>query len=154
VRIQFPTAAAEVGKPYFFMGDKKLSVNIWQWKASDKLDSEFIAMGPENMIQQEKQDVKVIADYTNGRYRVLFRRPLSTGSEKHTVFEVGKFMPFSVTVYDGRNNEENKKGAISAWYYLVLEPPTPSKVYIYPPIAFLLFLGIGFMLHKNVKKKG
>lgn len=154
VRIQFPTAVIVSGKPYFFMGDKKLSVNLWQWKASDNLGSEFIATGPENVTQQEKQDVKVIATYTDGRYRVLFRRPLNTGNEKHTVFEIGKFMPFSVTLYDGRNNEENKKGAISAWYYLVLEPPTPSKVYIFPPIAFLIFLGIGFILHKNVKKKG
>jgi DMSO reductase family type II enzyme heme b subunit len=154
VRIQFPTAVTAGGKPYFFMGDKKQSVNLWQWKASDNLGSEFIATGPENVTQQEKQDIKVTAAYTDGRYRILFRRPLNTGNEKHTVFEIGKFMPFSITVFDGRNNEENKKGAISAWYYLVLEPPTPPKVYIFPPVAFLIFLGIGFLLHKNVKKKG
>ena len=61
-------------------------------------------------------------------------------------------MPCSISLYDGRNNEENKKGAISAWYYLMLEPPTPVTVYVFPVIAFLVVFGIGFLLHKNLKK--
>ncbi len=152
-RIQFPTKPTEGSRPYLFMGNKKLGVNIWQWKASDNLGVELTAAGPENIAQQEKQDVKVIGTYTDGLYRILFRRSLNTGDEKHTVFESGKFMPFAVTLYDGRNNEQDKKGAISAWYYMIPEPPTPAKVYIYPPIVFLIFLGIGFILHKNLKKK-
>jgi DMSO reductase family type II enzyme heme b subunit len=153
-RIQFPTKQTEGARPYLFMGDKKLGVNIWQWKASDNQGTEFIAGGPDNVTQQEKQDVKVAGTYTDGLYRILFRRSLNTGDEKHTIFEIGKFMPFAVTLYDGRNNEQDKKGAISAWYYMMLEPSTPVKVYIYPPVAFLIFLGIGFMLHKKTKKKG
>ncbi len=153
-RIQFPTKQTEGVRPYLFMGDKKLGVNIWQWKTSDDHGTEFIASGPDNIAQQEKQDVKVIASFTDGRYRALFRRSLSTGNEKHTVFEIGQFMPFAVTLYDGRNNEQDKKGAVSAWYYLVLEPPTPSRVYILPLLAFLAFLGIGLILRKTVRKKG
>jgi DMSO reductase family type II enzyme heme b subunit len=153
VRIQFPTVMTEGGKPYFFMGDKRLSVNLWQWKASEDPVSEFIAAGAENAAPQEKQDVKVIASYVDGRYRVLFRRALNTGDEKHTVFEIGKFMPFSVALFDGRNKEENNKGAISAWYYLMPEPPMPATVYLYPPIAFILVLGIGFLLHKRLPRK-
>jgi DMSO reductase family type II enzyme heme b subunit len=152
-RIQFPLKMTEGARPYFFMGDKKLAVNGWQWKTSDNLANEFIAAGPEEVTQQEKQDVKVIASYNDGQYRVLFTRLLNTGDEKHTVFEIGKFMPFSVMLYDGRNHEEGKKGAISAWYYLVLEPPTPASVYIFPPMVFLLFLGIGFLLQKTVKNR-
>ncbi len=152
-RIQFPTKAPEAAKPYLFMGDKKLGVNIWQWKASDNLPVEFTAAGPENLTQQEKQDVKVTAAFMDGRYRVMFRRLLNSGDENHTVFEVGKFMPFSITLYDGRNNESDKKGAISAWYYLVPEPATPAKVYMLPPLVFLVILGIGFMLHKKLRKK-
>jgi DMSO reductase family type II enzyme heme b subunit len=153
VRIQFPTAATEGGRPYFLLGDKRLSVNLWQWKASDNLGSEFIAAGAENVTQQEKQDVKVIASFSDGRYKIVFRRLLNTGNEKHTVFEIGKFMPFSVTLFDGRDHEENNKGAISAWYYMILEPPTPAKVYIFPPIAFLIALGFGVLLNKKLPKK-
>ncbi len=150
-RIQFPLKTVEGTRPYFFMGDKKLGVNVWQWKASDNFGNEFIATGPDNITQQEKQDVKVMSSYTDGAYRVLFTRPLNTGDEKHAVFEIGKFMPFSVTLYDGRNNEADKKGAISAWYYMMLEPPMPMTVYVFPPIVFLIFLGIGLLLHKTVE---
>jgi DMSO reductase family type II enzyme heme b subunit len=152
-RIQFPTKTSEGAKPYLFMGDKKLGVNIWQWKAPDTLAVEFTATGPENLTQQEKQDVKVTAAFSDGRYRVLFRRLLNSGDENHTVFEIGKFMPFSVALYDGRNNEAGKKGAISAWYYMVPEPPMPARVYMFPPVVFLIALGVGFMLHKKVRKK-
>ncbi len=153
-RIQFPTKASEGALPYFFMGDRKLGVNLWQWKASDNLGVELMAGGTENVTQQEQQDMKVTASYTDGLYRVMFRRPLQTADKNDTVFEAGKFTPFSVTLYDGRNGEENKKGAISAWYYLVLEPPTPATVYILPFVSFSVFLVLGLMLHKIVRKKG
>ncbi len=152
-RIQFPSAPSEGALPYFFGGDKKLGVNIWQWKASDNLGVEFNSKGPSDLVQQEKQDMQVIPSYKEGLYRIMFRRPLNTGDKDDAVFEVGKFMPFEVTLYDGRNNDENVKGAISAWYYMVLEPPTPVKVYVLPPVAFLVFLGIGIVLHKTVRKK-
>ncbi len=153
-RIQFPSRVPEGAQPYFFMGNKKLGVNIWQWKASDNLGVEFAATGTEQVTQLEKQDIKVVASYTDGLYRIMFRRSLNTGDKEKTAFEIGTFMPFAVTLYDGRNNEENKKGAISAWYYMVLEPPMPATVYILPPAAFLLVLGIGLILHRNVRKKG
>jgi DMSO reductase family type II enzyme heme b subunit len=151
-RIQFPSKESTAAEPYFFMGDKKSAVNIWQWKASDNLGVEFTAQGPDNMTQQEKQDMKVIPAYKDGQYRIIFRRALNTGDKEDAVFESGKFTPFEVTLYDGRDDEENKKGTISAWYYMILEPETPVKVYVYPPIAFFVFLGIGLILHKRLKK--
>jgi DMSO reductase family type II enzyme heme b subunit len=153
-RIQFPAKTKEGAKPYFFMGDKKLAVNIWWWKASGDVGVEFNAHGTEDVTQQEKQDVKVVPAFKDGQYRVIFRRELNTGDKDDTVFEAGKFIPFSVTLYDGRNGEQENKGAISAWYYMMLEPPTSPKVYIFPPIVFLIVLGIGIMLQKSVKKKG
>jgi DMSO reductase family type II enzyme heme b subunit len=153
-RIQFPAKTTEAARPYFFMGDKKLGVNIWQWKASDNLGIEYAAAGPDTLSQQEQQNMKAIPSYTEGLYRMVFRRALNTGVKSDTLFEIGKFMPFAVTLYDGRNSEENKKGAISAWYYMVLEPPVPPSVYILPPVVFLVFLCIGLLLHKNVRKKG
>lgn len=152
-RIQFPVKPSEGSLPYFFMGNKKSVVNIWQWTASDNLGMEFTAEGPDKLTQQEHQDVKVVSSYQDGLYRVMFTQPLSIGDKDATQFGIGKFTPFSVALYDGRNDEENKKGAISAWYYLVLEPPTPATVYIYPPLAFMAFLGFGVLLHKTVKKK-
>ncbi len=153
-RIQFPSKSSEGAEPFFLMGDKRLAVNIWQWKASDNLAVEFNAQGPLALTQQEKQDIQVVPSYKDGLYRIMFKRALQTGDKDDTAFEVGKFTPFAVTLYDGRNDEENNKGAISAWYFMVLEPPTPDKVYVLPPIAFIAVLGIGLVLRKSVKKKG
>jgi DMSO reductase family type II enzyme heme b subunit len=136
------------------MGDKKAAVNIWQWKASDNLAVEFNAQGPSALTQQEKQDIQVVPSYKEGMYRIMFKRALQTGDKDDTAFEVGKFTPFAVALYDGRNDEENNKGAISAWYFMELEPPTPVKVYVLPPIAFIAVFGIGLVLRKSVKKKG
>src|SRR6202142_3173837 len=144
-RIQFPSKSSEGTEPFFLMGDKKSAVNIWQWKASDNLGVEFNAHGPLALMQQEKQDIQVVPSYKDGLYRIMFKRALQTGDKDDTTFEVGKFTPFAVTLYDGRNDEENNKGAISAWYFMVLEPPTPAKVYVLPPIAFIAVLGIGLV---------
>lgn len=123
--MQFPQKIQEgAEKPYFYMGDKRRAVNIWQWKASEDSAKEYIAKGPEEVVtEQERQDVRATATYTDGLYRVIFKRPLNTGDSEDTVFEVGRFIPFTVTLYDGRNKEEGNKGVISAWYYLMLEPP-------------------------------
>ncbi len=153
VHVQFPTKMTEGARPYFFLGDKKLGVNVWQWKASDNIGVEYTAAGPDNVTQQEKQEVKSVSTYTDGQYRVLFRRALNAADEKHTPFASGKFVPFTVALYDGRNNEQDKKGAISAWYYLMLEPPTPAKVYLLPPVVFLAVLGLGVLLSRSVQNK-
>jgi DMSO reductase family type II enzyme heme b subunit len=153
-RIQFPSKSSEGVEPFFLMGDKKSPVNIWQWKASDNLGVEFNAQGPSAFVQQEKQEIQVVPAYKDGLYRIMFKRALNTGDKDDTVFEAGKFTPFAVTLLDGRNDEENSKGAISAWYFMVLEPPIPLKVYVLPPIAFFVVLGIGLVLRKSVKMKG
>lgn len=152
-RIQFPlktTGGSE--KPYFFMGDKKMPVNIWQWKASDSSAAELNARGPVEVSQQEKQDVKVVAAYNDGLYRVIFRRALNTNDKEDAAFEIGRFIPFSVAVYDGRNGEDGIRGSISAWYYAMLEPPMPVKVYILPPVVSLAVLGLGMILHRRLRK--
>jgi DMSO reductase family type II enzyme heme b subunit len=135
------------------MGDRKLAVNIWQWKASDNLAVELNAQGPGSVSQQEKQDVKVTGAYKDGLYRVVFTRLLDTKDQGDPVFELGKFIPLAVTLYDGRNNEENTKGAISGWYYMMLEPPSSLQVYVLPPLAFLVVLGILMGLRKKLAKK-
>jgi DMSO reductase family type II enzyme heme b subunit len=153
-RLQFPSKIPESSeKPYFFMGDKKLGVNTWLWKASDTLGVEVNAKGPTGITQQEKQDVKVTAAYKDGLYRIIFRRLLNTGDPDDPVFEIGEFIPFAVTLYDGQNHEENNKGAISAWYYLMLEPPTSLKAFVLPPLAFLATLGAGLTLRRKLRKK-
>lgn len=150
-RVQFPARMAEGLRPYFFMGDGKQGVDIWQWMASDNQGKEFLAHGVTDMAAPDKQTIQTSAAFKDGRYRVLFRRPLHIDEKDRPAFEVGQFMPFAITLYDGRNDEQNTKGAISAWYFMVLEPPMPVKVYVFPLLAFVLALSIGMLLHNRLK---
>lgn len=154
VKIQFPINTKPGEKPYFFLGDKKNPVYIWSFNLSDNKGIEFNAKGPGNLTQQDLQDMRAEGIYKDGLYRVLFRRPLSTKDENDIQIEAGKFIPFSIQVYDGRNKEEGNRATISAWYYMILEPPTPLKVYVLPPFVTLLFLVAGVILHKRMSKKG
>ena len=50
---------------------------------------------------------------------------------KEVQFEVGKFLPFSMTTWDGSNGEQGGgKRTVMAWYTLYLEPE-PSKAPMY-----------------------
>ncbi len=139
-------------KPHFVIGDRKKAMYIWRWSAAEEGAKELIAKGPDRIKEQEKSDVEVSYHYKDGLYRVMFVRKLSTGDEEDLELLVGKFIPFSISVFDGQEGEtEPTKGTVSAWYYLILEPPTPMKVYVLPPAVFLVSLGIGFLLHRKLR---
>lgn len=151
IRIQFPVKSDD--KPYFFMGDRKTPVYLMSFSMADNKGIELNAKGPGTLTQQERQDIIAEGFYRNGLYRVLFKRPLITQDELDTRFEPGRFLRFAVQVYDGRFKEEGNRATISAWYYMILEPPTPLKVYVLPPFVSLLFLVAGIILHKKMSKK-
>ncbi len=139
-------------KPHFVIGDRKKAMYIWRWSAAEEGAKELIAKGPDRIKEQEESDVEVSYHYKDGLYRVMFVRKLSTGDEEDLELLVGKFIPFSISVFDGQEGEtEPTKGTVSAWYYLILEPPTPMKVYVLPPAVFLVSLGIGFLLHRKLR---
>jgi len=152
VWVQFPVRLGDT-KPYFFMGDKKNPVYIWSFNARDRRGDEFNAKGPGNLSHQESQDIMAEGFYRNGLYRVLFKRPLITKDDHDLKFKTGIFIPFSVIIYDGNNREEGNKATISAWYYMILEPPLSPKVYLLPPLVTLVFLTGGFFLHMRMRKK-
>jgi hypothetical protein len=64
------------------------------------------------------------------------RRTLTTGDKDNDLqFEEAKFIPIGFSAWDGSNGETGNKRAISAWYFLYLEP-TPSRTrLLYPGIA-------------------
>ncbi len=154
VMVQFPAKPKQGEKPYFFRGDKKNPAYILSFNTADSKGVEFNAMGPGTLKKQDKQDIKAEGTYRNGMYRVIFKRPLDTKDENDLRFVLGQFIPFSVQVYDGRFKEEGDKATISAWYYMILEPPTPVKVYILPPAVTLIFFAIGLLLHRRMSRKG
>ncbi len=154
IRLQFPVKVSSgPEKPYFYMGDKNNPVKLWYWSAADNLAVELIARGhaEDKLSRQEQFNVRAVSGYKDGLYRVIFKRRLNTEKKEDIAFTLGTFIPFSISVYDGENDEKGNKAEISSWYYLMLEPPTPLYVYILPPLASFVTFGIGISLHRKLK---
>lgn len=156
VRIQFPVMlSGGAEKPYFYLGDKSNPVNLWYWRASDNAAIEQNAKGHKEdaLVQQEKSDTRAVMNYSDGHYKVLFIRALDTGDTNDITFTPGEFIPYSVTVFDGEQDEQGNRATISAWYYVMLEPPTPIKVYLMPPLAALACIAAGVSVRKKLRKE-
>ena len=72
------------------------------------------------MTRQEKSSVKAVSHYSDGLYRVIFKRRINTKEKNVVTFPTGTHIPFSVVAYDGQNYEEEARGALSAVRYIIL----------------------------------
>lgn len=158
IAIQFPVELQEgTEKPHLFRGDASNPVNLWIWKADmDEGRKPSVedtnAVGPDEPLEvQASQDVKGKGVYNGGVWKVIMKRPLTTKDENDIQFKKGKFIPFTLNAWDGSNGEHGKIMSVSSWHYVLLELPTPMKVYLY---AFLSIAGLGIgevLLIRKVK---
>ncbi len=139
VAVLFPAQELEEGKkPYFLMGDRRRSVDAWQWSA-DGIET-FLARGSD-AVTPRTGAVDGRSSYQDGQYRVLLRRSLVTGQADEVAFTPGVMVPIAWNVWDGENGEEGKQRAISRWYYLLLEPETPWTTWLWPLFVVSLTAG-------------
>jgi DMSO reductase family type II enzyme heme b subunit len=137
--VQWPVRLADgPEKPYFLYGDPSRPVYLWRWSANAEGISELNAtgFGTESPQRRESQSLNGTVVYNHGQYKMLVRRGLTTEDKDADLqFEEARFIPIAFSAWDGSNDETGNKRAISAWYYLYLEP-TPSRArLIYPGIA-------------------
>ncbi|MCP4043688.1 MAG: c-type cytochrome, partial [Gammaproteobacteria bacterium] len=161
VAVQFPMEIPKgVQKPYFGMGDAGKPVNIWQWKSgtTDKPESVGL-MNSTGFANIERRDaagsgITVKGAYDNGVWRVVIKRPLTTAeADKDIQFAEGKFIPAAFAVWDGSNNEKGSKHTTTAWYWLILEPPTGSKPYLMALLVMVLIGGGQFWWARSANPK-
>ena len=65
----------------------------------------------------------------------------------------GEAIPMSFFAWDGNNGESGNRGSLSSWYFLLLEEPISTKVYVAPPIAMLLAGALGFLMVRRVQRR-
>ncbi len=141
--VQIPKDPAQDAKPYFVLGDKEHPVDLWSWNAQEVKAAEANAWGSEKIEPKPALGVSAKAIYDDGMWKVVFTRPLGTASKDRDLqFQIGQFIPIAFSVWDGDNGEHEMQKSLSAWYYLLLIPPTSSKVYIAPAIAVLVGIGL------------
>jgi len=158
----------------FMVGDKKAHfahgqpmaqveggpVNIWYWKNKDGNGVDMNAKGFGTLKIQDHQDVKARGAYANGRWKVVFSRPLDTGHpEEDTQITTAGFINIGFAAWDGKKDpssgelkEKGSQKAVSSWWYFRAEAPPDYTGYYYAAIAVGLALGFQFVLIRKLKK--
>jgi hypothetical protein len=135
LHIQFPLRReAGMERPYFLGGDTRRPAYQWQWTSVPDALAEGRATGLGAFTPSAAAGVTHAAGFADGQWRVHFTRAL---------------MPADTTTApaflaaDGSNGEDAVRAAVSAWYAIYLDVPTPAGVYAIPAVAALLTAGLG-----------
>jgi len=165
--IQFPSGEAKSNeKPYFVMGNGKSGVNLWRWTNSKDLSEtqapegedpnwaryhvgysgaaqleSILAKGPGSLTPFEADTgLTGKVTYENGTYTLVVTRPLISSEAMEVQVVEGSFIPIAFWAWDGARGEQDLKGALSAWYYLVLEQPIASNAWFKIAAAVVITL--------------
>ena len=161
VAFEFPIKWQELPfprKPRYLWGDEKFAMDITKWTADGNVQAYEGTGWDEDFSERdftEQLEVKK-AEWKDGRWTVIVQRPLKGDYEEDTYIELGKYIPMVFFAWDGHNGDVGRKMAVSAFYYLVLEPPVPQEAYIYPIVVAIGIIGIeGWILtRRSNRRKG
>ncbi len=118
-------------KPRYFWGDETFPVDIAKWTADGNLMA-YMGSGWDMDLEDRDdftEQLKLVkAEWKDGRWTVIISRPLKADYEEDAYIELGKYIPINFFVWDGHNGDVGRKMGVSAFYYLVLEPPIPTML--------------------------
>ncbi len=121
---QVPTSAR---KPYFIFGDAQDSVDLLFFDLASPNPVQFTGKGSATITPNDKGEVTGAANYDQGEWSVIFKRPLRPASG--AAFSQGQFMPVAFSVWDGFSRERGSRRALSVWYSLYVEPEVVPSVF-------------------------
>lgn len=159
IAFEFPIKWQELPaprKPRYLWGDEKFAMDITKWMADGSLmawegtgwDQDFTERDMTEDLQLTK------AEWKNGRWTVMITRPIKRDYEEDAYLEAGKYIPMVFFAWDGHNGDVGRKMAVSAFYYLVMEPPIPQEAYIYPVLMAVGIVGIeGWVLTRRANRR-
>lgn len=157
---QFPVKWQELPppeKPRYLWGDEKYPVDIVKWEADGSLRA-FTGTGWDKDFEDRDDYTEKLklakAEWKDGRWTLLIKRPIKADYDEDVKFEVGKYIPTVFFAWDGHNGDAGRKMAVSAFYYLVLQPPIPKETYIYPTlIAVGVVILEGWILTRRANRR-
>jgi len=147
--VQFPIAIPEgMERPYFLMGDASKPVYQWRWSSAPRRAVAGLARGLERFdTLAAAASPAAQAVYDQGEWRVVLSRALATADTANQLqFRTGRAIPVAFFAQDGSNGESGSRMAVSTWYFLALDQPTPARVYVSPVVAMVLTLGLGLVV--------
>jgi len=161
IAMQFPVKIPTgTDRPYFLMGTGSDPVYQWRWTSQprraisgtargiDRFDT--LATGPGG----KDAPVSSQAVYDHGQWRVVLSRSLATSDSTHELqFSIGRAIPVAFFAWDGSNGEHDSRMAVSTWYFLALDQPTPPGTFISPVIAMAVTLGLGMLVIARAQRR-
>ena len=121
VAIQIPSETPTgPRKPYFIFGDSQSSVDLWFFDLAGTAPAQFTGKGSGAISPKDKTEVTGVANYDQGEWSVIFKRPLHP--ESAAAFSPGEFMPAAFSVWDGFSRERGNRRGLTLWYSLYVEP--------------------------------
>jgi DMSO reductase family type II enzyme heme b subunit len=141
-------------RPYFLGGDARRPVYQWQWTSAPDAVAEGRATGLTAFAPAAAIPLTHAATLAVGEWRVHLTRsliPADTGAAPS--FPVGEAIPVAFLAADGSNGEDGVRAAVSAWYAIYLDVPTPAGVYVIPVVAAILTAGLGGLVVVQAQRR-
>jgi DMSO reductase family type II enzyme heme b subunit len=155
IAVELPQHAGDdVELPYFLGGSTRRPVQLWRWtSAPDRLDV-GTARGLGTFASTSGETVSHAARYDAGQWRLQLVRALRPGdTTRSPTFTPGHTVSIALIVADGSDGEDDVRGAVSTWYAIHLDVPTPARVYAAPAATILLTAGLGALLVVRAQRR-
>ena len=145
--VQFPLSIpAGMERPYFLMGSASAPVYQWRWSSTGG-GAAGLARGLDRYDPAGGPALGTKSVYDRGQWRVVITRALATADTTNQLqFRTGRAIPVAFFAWDGSNGEHGTRMAVSTWYFLALDEPTPVRVFISPVVAMALTLALGMLV--------
>ena len=138
-------------QPYFLMGDRRNPVYLWLWHSRrGAVEARATGLGTAEALDSDA-DLTGDAVWEAGRWRTVFRRSLTSDADV-LQFAEGEPIPVAFFAWDGSSGETGKRGSISSWYFIALQPPPSNTVFVAPLLAFLVTGGLGVFAVRRAQK--
>jgi hypothetical protein len=100
---------------------------------------QFTGKGSASIEPNDTGDVTGVANYDQGEWTAIFKRPLRPSSGAR--FAPGEFMPIALSVWDGFSRERGNKRGLTLWNSVYMEPEVVRSA-IGPMVrtAFIIFV--------------
>src|SRR6059058_3231052 len=153
--VQFPRHLPQgMERPYFLMGSETDPVYQWRWTSRPRRAFAGLARGIERFDTLPDAPAGE-ASFDHGEWRLVFTRALATPDTANEVqLEAGRAIPVAFFGWDGSSGEHGSRMAVSTWYFLALDRPTPPGVFISPVLAMLVTLGLGLVVVRRAQRRG
>ncbi len=155
IAVQIPAALSGTNeKPYFRQGDKKNPVNMWVWTAPSvepAADEAAVIMDAKGLdkapvVRDDSSSLSANGEWKDGRWQVVFSRPLETEAVEDLQFSEGVYTPIAFASWDGLHGEVGIQNSFTSWYWILLEPTENLTKTLGIAIAAALLAGLLFLV--------